>query len=33
MALRGDGQEQIEKRIINDRQLFDKEKVVDHIIR
>ncbi|HOE06685.1 MAG TPA: AAA family ATPase [Bacilli bacterium] len=34
MALRGDSREQIEKRIINDRQLFDKEKiVVDHIIR
>lgn len=34
MALRGDSREQIEKRIINDRQLFDKNKiVVDHIIR
>ncbi len=34
MALRGDSREQIEKRIINDRQLFDKDKIkVNHMIK
>ncbi|MDD3348115.1 MAG: hypothetical protein PHD85_00505, partial [Bacilli bacterium] len=34
MALRGDNREQIEKRIINDRHFFDKEKInVDYIIK
>ena len=34
MALRGDNREQIEKRIINDRYFFDKEKInVDYIIK
>ena len=34
MALRGDSREQIEKRIVNDRHFFDKEKItVDYIIK
>ena len=34
MALRGDSREQIEKRIVNDRHFFDKEKTtVDYIVK